>query len=128
LHRFEEFWEIYDKKVSRGNAEFEWRKVQHDDDLIDKIITRARLYVKATPDKQYRKHPTTWLHNQCWDDEIIDRSSGNGNGGKLPAYQESIRSAGLAIFGNLEEQHGRQSEIIDVTPKTPAGYLGAEDI
>lgn len=129
LHRFEEFWELYDKKVGRGNAEYEWRKVQHDDDLVDRIISKARLYVKATPDKQYRKHPTTWLHNKCWDDEIIDRNGNNGNGQpRMTAHQASIRAAGLAIFGNLEEQHGRQSEIIDVTPKAPTGYLGSEDI
>ena len=28
-------------------------------------------YVESTPDPQYRKDPTTWLNQRCWEDEVI---------------------------------------------------------
>lgn len=28
------------------------------------------MYVKSTPDKQFRKNPQTWLNGQCWNDEV----------------------------------------------------------
>ena len=33
------------------------------------------LYVKAQPDKQYRKNPETFLRNKSWHDEIINRTT-----------------------------------------------------
>ena len=33
-------------------------------------------YIKSTPDKQFRKHPSTYLNNQGWFDEIINKNNG----------------------------------------------------
>ena len=33
-------------------------------------------YIKSTPDKQYRKHPATYLNNQGWFDEIVISQNG----------------------------------------------------
>lgn len=30
------------------------------------------LYVASTPDKQWRKHPYTYLNNQGWEDEMVN--------------------------------------------------------
>ena len=29
-------------------------------------------YIQSKPDKQFRKHPTTFLNNEGWKDEIIN--------------------------------------------------------
>ena len=34
-------------------------------------------YVKSTPDKQFRKHPATYLNNQGWFDEIVISQNGS---------------------------------------------------
>lgn len=72
---FDEFWSIYDKKVSRAKAEKEWSKIGIDDDLLQTIILAARNYVKSKPDKQFRKDPERWLKNRCWEDEIVIATS-----------------------------------------------------
>jgi uncharacterized protein YdaU (DUF1376 family) len=49
---------------------------------------------------------------------------------KMSPYQASVRAAGIAIFGNLEEPQHEQHSTIDITPGTqaPAGLLGSEDL
>ena len=49
---------------------------------------------------------------------------------KMSPYQASVRAAGIAIFGNLEEPRHEQHTTIDITPGTqaPAGLLGSEDL
>lgn len=70
---FETFWNLYDKKVERSSCEKKWKKINPDSYSL--IFTHVEKYVKATPDKQYRKNPETYLNNQCWNDEIITTTS-----------------------------------------------------
>lgn len=47
---------------------------------------------------------------------------------KMTPHAASMKAAGIAIFGNLEEQY-EQRAAIDITPAEPATrFLGAEDI
>ena len=60
---------MYDKK--RGNREklsFKWGKLK--DTEREAIISYLPQYKKATPDKQFRKDPETFLNNRSWEDEI----------------------------------------------------------
>ena len=75
LFGFDEFWSVYDKKVSRAKAEKEWAKIAVNNDLLNTIIVAARNYVKSKPDKQFRKDPERWLKNRGWEDEIVVSTS-----------------------------------------------------
>lgn len=66
---FDEFWNIYGKKVGRAQCEKIYSKIKEKD--REKIKATIQEYVRATPDKQYRKNPQTWLNGKCWNDEII---------------------------------------------------------
>ena len=72
---FEAFWTAYDKKRSRVTAEKAWQKL--DASLHATATAAARAYAAATPDKQFRKDPTTWLNQRCWEDEIVQRTNGS---------------------------------------------------
>jgi hypothetical protein len=65
---FDEFWELYDKKVGRAKACSLWLKLSKakKKDCMDYIPK----YKKSQPDVQYRKHPETFLRNESWNDEI----------------------------------------------------------
>ena len=52
-------------------AQKEWRKLKPTVELQLKIYESARIYVQSTPDKKFRKDGSTWLHNQCWNDEVV---------------------------------------------------------
>ena len=71
LDGFSEFWAIYDKKVEKPQAEKSWKRIKPSIELQLTIYDAARKYVQSTPDKKYRKNPSTWLNHHCWNDEVI---------------------------------------------------------
>ena len=76
---FEDFWNLYDLK--KGDKDKIKKKF---DDLTQKvkedIMNYLPLYIKSTPDKQYRKHPETFINNKSWNDEIIFKKNGTEKG------------------------------------------------
>jgi predicted metallopeptidase len=67
---FEDFWQAYDYKKSKKKAQQKWNRLSVDEKIA--IMEHVPMYIKSTPDKQYRKHPTTYLNGECWEDEIIE--------------------------------------------------------
>ena len=67
---FENFWNFYDKKVSKMKTLKKWVKLSKED--IKGIKATLRDYIKSTPDKNFRKDPLTYLNNESWNDEIIN--------------------------------------------------------
>lgn len=73
--QFESFWNLYDKKKSRPDAEKKF-KAALKKDTFENIITGLEKYIKARgSDSQYWKHPSTWLHNECWKDDYTQAKS-----------------------------------------------------
>lgn len=69
---FENFWNLYDKKVGeKTKIKIKWLKISNDDRA--KIFEYIPKYKISQPDKQYRKNPETFLNNKSWNDEIIAR-------------------------------------------------------
>ena len=63
------WWNLYDKKVGRDSSLKKWARMT--DTERRQCISATSAYVSATPDKAYRKNPTTYLNGKCWNDEII---------------------------------------------------------
>jgi hypothetical protein len=80
IELFEIFWEIYDKPVSKKPAKDKFIKLSLED--CKKCVDVVPAYVKSTPDKKFRKHVSTWLNQECWNDEVEVASEGI-TGGKL---------------------------------------------
>jgi cell fate (sporulation/competence/biofilm development) regulator YlbF (YheA/YmcA/DUF963 family) len=70
--QFEEFWDMYDYKKSRDKAEKAWKTLNQQEKAL--ALQHASVYAQSTPDKQFRKHPTTYLNNKSFNDEIIERT------------------------------------------------------
>lgn len=68
ISRFAEFWDLYDKKTGKDVCERKFNKLKDSD--IEKIFETLPRYIASTPDVQYRKNPSTWLNQKCWEDEI----------------------------------------------------------
>ena len=69
---FTRFWNLYDYK--KGNKEKlfkKWCNLTKEEKKL--IFIYVPLYVKSTPNKQYRKHPETFINNKSWLDEIIQQ-------------------------------------------------------
>lgn len=71
---FDKFWEVYPKKVSKGNVEKWFTKNKPSEDLVNEMITKINLLKETKQWKsdngQYIPYPTTWLNAKGWEDEI----------------------------------------------------------
>ena len=43
----------------------------------------ATEYSASITDSKFKKHPGTWLNQECWDDEIISNTKGKVSGGEF---------------------------------------------
>lgn len=65
---FEQFWDMYGKKIDREKCRKRFAKVPETDRAT--IARVLPVYVGSTPEVAYRKNPLTWLNGQCWHDEM----------------------------------------------------------
>ena len=72
VRQFDRFWELYDNKKGKQKSLDIWLSLSEDEiDMIRKTIGR---YLADTPDKKFRKHPSTYLNQKTWLDYV--RSDG----------------------------------------------------
>lgn len=69
---FENFWNLYDKKVDRKKCEPKWNRLT--DNERTECIDKLPAYINSTPDKRFRRDPETYLNNKSWENEIISQS------------------------------------------------------
>ncbi len=70
---FNQFWNLYEKKIDRPKCEKKWDKLTLHEQT--QILHYIPSYKNVTPDKTYRKHPATFLNNRSWENEIINNQS-----------------------------------------------------
>ncbi|MDX8339390.1 hypothetical protein SLH46_09370 [Draconibacterium sp. IB214405] len=68
-NKFDQFWELYDKKTGKKRCLVLWNKLSDADKT--KILTHVPKYVKSKPDKQFRKDPATYLNGEHWLDDVV---------------------------------------------------------
>lgn len=72
---FDEWWQGWPKKVSKGAARTAFKKALKVTDIETLTTARdayARL-VRSRPDgMKFCKHASTWLNQECWEDEYPD--------------------------------------------------------
>lgn len=83
---FEAFWEMYQKKADRKACEKAYARISERDRA--KIKEHLPQYVRATPEVRYRKNPLTYLHRECWNDEIVTQQEPQSTENRGPILQE----------------------------------------
>jgi len=73
---FERFWILYDKKTNKEKCFKKFRTLKAEE--MEQIFIHLPDYVNSTPDKKFRKDPTTYLNNKSFNDEIIISNGQNG--------------------------------------------------
>lgn len=72
---FEDFWNLYDKKVGeKEKLSRKWASLKNGD--REAAMKHIPGYKIAQPDKTYRKNPSTYLNNKSWNDELIYSKNG----------------------------------------------------
>lgn len=71
---FEEWWKVYPRKVGKYKASPAFAKACHITNF-DELMEATKRFAKACEgqDKQFIPHPTTWLNQQRWNDDISSK-------------------------------------------------------
>lgn len=85
---FDDFWDTYGKKMDRPKCEKKWKKIKQA--AREKIMEHLELYVRSTPDIQFRKNPLTYLNSESWENEIIISNGTHQNGKQRITAQGSV--------------------------------------
>ena len=76
---FEEFWEAYNYKKSKKLCQSKFMKLSLE--ICKKCVSAAKEYTASVTDVKFKKHPSTWLNQGCWDDEIKNNNNQGFTGG-----------------------------------------------
>lgn len=75
---FDSFWDAYGYKVSKGQAERAWKKLQPDTALQSRIMAAITILhateVWTKDGGKFRQHPATWLNAKGWENEMTAKS------------------------------------------------------
>lgn len=113
---FAEFWSAYPLKKAKATAEKAWAKLKPGAELTATILS-AIATQRASADwqrdgGQYIPHPTTWLNQRRWEDEVTHASSQQiGRQGARSAVDEvkqaiAAREAQSALAGQALAENG----------------------
>ncbi|MDN6196435.1 MAG: helix-turn-helix domain-containing protein [Atopostipes suicloacalis] len=68
---FEEWWEIYNKKKDKKAALTKFKTVRKKFDF-ETVMNGTKDYLKTISDKQYQKHPKTFLNNESFNNDYTE--------------------------------------------------------
>lgn len=74
VNRFPDFWEIYPKKKSKGDAEKAWKAIKPNEQLVALILNAVEV-AKTSEQWQsdggkYIPYPASWLRAKGWEDDV----------------------------------------------------------
>lgn len=78
---FDIFWKAYPRKVSPAAAKKSFAKLKVDDRLLEKMLKAIEQQKKTDQwkDPKYIPHPSTWLNNERWEDEVQPTTGGKSD-------------------------------------------------
>ena len=69
---FLQFWSAYPRKENKGGAFDAWKAKDKTRPPIDKVLAAVAAYCRSSNvARGYVKMPTTWINQDCWDDEPL---------------------------------------------------------
>lgn len=73
---FDRFWQAYPRKVGKPKAQKAFANLRVTEETLGQMLTAIRQQTKALgwEDKskwKYIPHPTTWLNQRRWEDEVV---------------------------------------------------------
>ena len=79
LAGFDDFWDVYPKRVARGAAEKAWPKAVKAAGDAEAIIAGAEAYAENMEAhrtaREFIAHPATWLNAKRWLDDLVPPSA-----------------------------------------------------
>ena len=69
-NKFDKFWKLYPRKVSKFSAKRTWNRLKNEE--IEEIFKVMSGHIIRWREKEikYVPHPSTWLNQKRWEDEL----------------------------------------------------------
>ena len=70
---FEELWNVYPEKIGKGKAYEAWKKLSSSEMMLCVPAIKNQVdnkHFRNNRGEDYIPHPTTWLNQKRWDDEV----------------------------------------------------------
>lgn len=93
--RFNEFWSLYPRKKDKKRSKKIWEKKNYDEiaSLILKDIENRKLNEQQWKNILFIPHPSTYLNNELWQDDIDSQSLSNEKkSGMELAYERGMKA------------------------------------
>jgi hypothetical protein len=105
--RFQQFWNIYPKKVGKGAAEKAFNRIKPSAELIKTILSAIEKQRQCgqwqKSSGQYIPSPARWLNEKRWEDELPNKS-GSNDYGNSERYKDEISD--VPTWENKEDGYG----------------------
>jgi hypothetical protein len=112
---FDKFWNAYDNKKGKKNAEKAFRRISPDSELFQKIMDGVKKYHNSRKWKEgYRKEPATWLNGECWNDEYDEESEVRRSGDNR-GYRAGDHGAPRTVYDLKPQFAGHEHDGNDIT-------------
>ena len=85
---FDTFWSAYPRKVSKTQAKKVFDKLKVDEQLLEQMLSALEVQKqsKQWQTKEYIPHPSTWLNQRRWEDEIEEQQ------------EETLKQTDIGLF------------------------------
>lgn len=100
---FDDFWNLYDKKVDKPKVEKLWIKLKQREK--EQIMAHIPAYKESEPDKQYRKNPQTYLNSKSYENEIIAKNTTVGTR-QASGFAQDLANHVTQQYGNNQGSTG----------------------
>lgn len=69
---FEQFWQLYPRKVGKLTAKRSWQKLSHENKqkALQAIVEHRKYWVAKGTDWEFIPHASTWLNQERFEDEL----------------------------------------------------------
>lgn len=115
--QFESFWNLYNKKTSRADAEKKF-KAALKKESFENIIAGVERYTKTRgTDSKFWKNPSTWLYQECWKDEYTNIPENK------PAPKNPVKEFNTFIGEEFANRILEDSEGVKIFLRSPAYIL-----
>ena len=71
---FDKFYKLYPRKIGRVVAQRSFKKLNKRDKQLayDGLVNYIKFWESSKTEKQFIPHPSTWLNQKRWEDELED--------------------------------------------------------
>ena len=110
---FEDFYKLYPRKESRKNAEKSFKKLSEKDKVLayKGLEKHVKFWIKTGKESQYISHPSTWINQRRWEDELEPSFDIGSEKSTSEPYENQTL---IEVRKSRESEYATREEIMEI--------------